>query len=73
MVLGAVNGLDCFTGVDGVAAVVAELKTLLPWYTVDVILFSTGLKDGFQVGLWRPAEGDLVGAPARYHQSISPI
>ena len=25
---------------------------------------SAGLADGFQVGLWRPAEGDLVGLAA---------
>ena len=25
---------------------------------------SLGLEDGFQVGLWRPLEGDLVGEPA---------
>ena len=26
---------------------------------------SLGLEDGFQVGLWRPEEGDLVGEPAK--------
>ena len=26
---------------------------------------SLGLEEGFQVGLWRPEEGDLVGEPAK--------
>ena len=31
----------------------------------DSLEFSAGLEEGFQVGLWRPLEGDLVGEPAK--------
>jgi hypothetical protein len=33
--------------------------------TVSDLVLSAGLEDGFQVGLWRPDEGDLVGEPAK--------
>ena len=31
----------------------------------ETLELSAGLEDGFQVGLWRPEEGDLVGEPAK--------
>ena len=50
---------------DATSATATSATSATTVSTTASLELSAGLEDGFQVGLWRPEEGDLVGVPAK--------